>query len=302
MELNDRKKTLNWEQIKIYDERTKAEGILRNDTADFYRGRWISSMGQAEFDAWLASHPKQKTIACKAHGDYLATLKSSSRLGGVIIYSSCEKCEQRAHQIIDEIINNEPDRLKRQAEELIETSLLASGVDSNYMRARASKAIDYGNGVFAMLAGFLSVEASLIVLGACGIGKSFFGYALVEKYIREGKQAKVIKARDLVSTYKGKQLASGFTRTNDFENILEQIRGLDLIVLDEIDDGLHDSVAVRELVGYADSTGLRMVIVGNCAPEDLFASLGEKTASRLQRYASINIGNRLADLRAVKKS
>lgn len=293
---------LNFEQSRIYDERTKAEGLLRNGATDFFKGKWLSSMGQAEFDAWLASQPKQKTITCKVHGDYVAHYKTASRLGGIVVYSSCPKCLERAEEIKREIINNEPDRLKRQAEELIETSLLASGVDSNYMRARASKAIDYGNGVFAMLAGFLSVEASLIVLGACGIGKSFFGYALVEKYIREGKQAKVIKARDLVSTYKGKQLASGFTRTNDFENILEQIRGLDLIVLDEIDDGLHDSAAVRELVGYADSTGLRMVIVGNCAPEDLFASLGEKTASRLQRYASINIGNRLADLRAVKKS
>lgn len=293
---------LNFEQRRIYDERTKAEGLLRNGATDFFKGKWLSSMGKAEFDAWLASQPKQKTITCKAHGDYVAHYKTASRLGGIVVYSSCPKCLERAEEIKREIINNEPDRLKRQAEELIETSLLASGVDSNYMRARESKAIDYGNGVFAMLAGFLSVEASLIVLGACGIGKSFFGYALVEKYIREGKQAKVIKARDLVSTYKGKQLASGFTRTNDFENILEQIRGLDLIVLDEIDDGLHDSAAVRELVGYADSTGLRMVIVGNCAPEDLFASLGEKTASRLQRYASINIGNRLADLRAVKKS
>ena len=293
---------LNFEQRSIYDERTKAEGLLRNGATDFFKGKWLSSMGKAEFDSWIASQPKQKTITCKAHGDYVAHYKTASRLGGMIVYSSCPKCIERAEEIKREIINNEPDRLKRQAEELIETSLLASGVDSNYMQARASKAIDYSSGVFAMLAGFLSVEVSLIVLGACGIGKSFFGYALVEKYIREGKQAKVIKARDLVSTYKGKQLASGFTRTNDFENILEQIRGLDLIVLDEIDDGLHDSAAVRELVGYADSTGLRMVIVGNCAPEDLFASLGEKTASRLQKYASINIGNKLADLRAVKKS
>lgn len=293
---------LNFEQRIIYDERIKAEGLLRNGATDFFKGKWLSSMRQAEFDAWLASQPKQKTIACKAHGDYVAHYKTASRLGGMIVYSSCPKCIERAEEIKREIVSNEPDRMKLAAEERVEASLWASGVDSNYMQARGSKAIDYNGGVFAMLAGFLSVEASLIVLGACGIGKSFFGYALVEKYIREGKEAKVIKAKDLVSAYKSKTLASGFTRTNDFENIAELIRGQDLIVLDEIDDGLHDSAAVRELVSYADSVGLRMVILGNCAPEDLFASLGEKTASRLQRYASINIGNKLADLRASKKS
>ena len=287
---------LNYEQSKIYDERTKAEGLLRNGATDFFKGKWLSSMGKAEFDSWLASQPKQKTITCKAHGDYVAHYKTASRLGGMIVYSSCPKCIERAEEIKREIINNEPDRLRQEAEDMLEVGLLASGADASYMQARKG-GIDFSRGVFSNLSGFFGAQDSLVLLGACGIGKSFFAYALVEKYLREKKEAKVIKARDLVSDFKSTLLDSGFSRTNDFKNVIDRVRGLDLIIIDEIDDALHDSTAIRELINYTDSNGIRVVIIGNCSAKDLDIGVGDKTASRLKKFISIDFGNKIPDLR-----
>lgn len=202
-------------------------------------------------------------------------------IAGVKIYKNCPKCEE---DIKKENENKERDFISKQKEikkELFLKELENRGCNKQYLSKRDS--LDYNIGAFKELRGFLEVKdknfinnESAIILGSCGIGKSFFSYKMIEVGLLIGKNIKCFKMLELISIYK--------KSFSNFEKIEAIIIYLDCLIIDEIDDGFGNSEVIKQLVSFCYDKGIRLMILGNCDLKYLFNNLEPKTISRLHTF------------------
>lgn len=238
---------------------------------------------------------------CEKHNlDYEP--KEICKVMGNPIYSKCPKCQEA----IDLAIKRENEKAVFEAQEALraqrERSLLNAGVSERYLSEGFKetefsrthhKYLDFENGDF-------KVKNNLIILGGCGIGKSFFCFRMVEIALKLKKKFLFIKAKDLRDRYKQSRF-DGFLKYNSMVNIEGILRDLDCIIIDEIDDTFDDLEFFKQVVSFCYDKMIRLIVAGNCDPTTFKNKVEEKTYSRLAG-SSLFKGNDFRDLRQEKEA
>lgn len=238
---------------------------------------------------------------CETHNkDYISTpfLKTTR---GTILYTECPDCardreERRKKEHIDKI-----QTMKIEKTELRNSVLRARGCGKRFISMISQIKKDtqlIRNG----LSKFLEVDASskkflinenLIVLGCCGIGKTFFGNMMVVKAYEMGLKYVCFTAFELSCAYKSKDIG-GFSRTNSFDNLMDLIGDADCLIIDEIDYFLRGSKDVRDeealhhISQICEKEDIRLIILGNCNKSELKDGIPPKVSSRLAGASVIN--------------
>lgn len=233
---------------------------------------------------------KPKNTKCEKHDlEFLAIPKF--KMFDQVIYSECPECAK------DRELERERLEIERKREELAyrevkkENALLSRGCGKKYLRLRNGLKSD--TELFAKgLSQFLDVDGSdfvrkddLIILGCCGIGKTFFGNLIVEKALELEKNYIISTAFELVSIYKNTTI-NGFNRTNSFENLVDFLDGVDCLIIDEIDyflrgsKDIRDDEALHHIAQICEKDDVRTIILGNCTRKELKEAMPPKVYSR----------------------
>lgn len=253
-------------------------------------------------------------VLCPTHkAHYKAVAKY--KFFNSIAYTECPQCAK----------DREDEKKKREAELERERAILKHkayiealrerGCGEDYIKGR--ERISYDTPLFmsrlsdCRLVDFIKHKegeflntSNLIILGGCGIGKTFFSYRLIDEALKIGKNYKIITAFELVGLYtNGKK--EGFSRLNNSENIVEFLNDVDCVVLDEIDFIFKETRSLREkealeiLAHYCSKNSIRTIILGNCSIEELPKYLDRKVLSRFSSGEVVN-GWGMQDLRVAK--
>lgn len=201
---------------------------------------------------------------------------------GMPIFENCPKCEEER-----KIRREKEEKEAKQAEQkaiknAFENRLRSAGVSERYIvegfketefSKRYEKYLELEDGDFKL-------KNNLIFLGGCGIGKSFFCYRMVELAQKNKLNYDFIKARELRDTFKQSKEGSNY-RFNSVDNVEKLVKGLDGIVIDEIDDIFGELEAFKFLISLCYDKMIRIIIIGNCTMEDFKRRVEAKTYSRL---------------------
>lgn len=242
----------------------------------------------------------EEEILCpNDHGIYKAT--PAYQFCSSVIYTSCPKCEE--------------ERLKRREEESIKKAqekknflqeqrlrvLKDRGCDAHYIaRVKNGEEIIKDTEFFKKkIAGMdenvcdlldfsndlqdFKINQNLVILGACGVGKSFLAYAMVD-IAREHDLVYRCKEMSEISSLYRNGGGEGFKNLNSIENLKGLINGLHCLIIDEVDslkkEG-RDLEALSAIIRICNFEGIRLIIMGNCNRTELEEMIDEKIRSRL---------------------
>ena len=234
---------------------------------------------------------KYKTEYCEVHSkNYTSTPYFKTGLCGVL-YSECPECaKDREVKRVQEAKERE-EAIKRAQIEREESILRARGCGKKFLKLRGSLKMDtelMSKGLAKYLehdgSDFLNKDR-LVILGGCGIGKTFFGNMLVETAYKIGLRYVCFNAFELVSAYKSMSI-NGFNRTNSFENLVELLDGVDCLIIDEIDyflrgnKDIRDDETLHHISQICEKDDIRTIILGNCNKQELKEAMPPKVYSR----------------------
>lgn len=216
-------------------------------------------------------------LQCEAHGEFETT--PHVVFSGMVKYRECPKCakERLENEELQKLI-----ALKEREQEAFfkkQNTLLMRGVTQRYLSTKIEN-----NSQIEKLKKHFDTGTNLVILGRCGVGKSFFAYQLVEHYYNKGKVAVVYTANQLRELYECRFYDKA-VRKNSFSNIADKLY-LDCLIIDEIDDNLAAFAPIlRMIASHCDDLMIRMIILGNCDAQYLRDNIDEKTYSRIAREA-----------------
>lgn len=255
----------------------------------------------------LKKIPNRVEQYCEQHSNYISYPIAKIDAFGEVIYSECPHCaKEREIKKLEVEAKIESERKIARENEKIET-LLQRGCGKKYLKYRNNLRSDtelLSNGLAEYLlhnsVDFLKTE-NIILVGGCGIGKTFFANRMVEIAYELGKNYLCITAFELVGIYKSKNI-NGFSRTNSFENIEDLLEEVECVILDEVDYFLRGSKDAREeealhhLAQICERDDKRVILLGNCNRKELKDALPPKVYSRFRGGAVIQ-GWGMKDLR-----
>lgn len=248
-------------------------------------------------------------IGCTTHGVYKAEFVCV--YGDFVKYSQCPICAAE-RQDKEMEIKRQAEAREREASfnNMIET-LQKRGVDNRYIKRVLieGRPLDPAKGAMNCVQKVFSDQMilngteNIILVGNCGVGKSFVGYHMVHRGYMMGINIKAIKLYKLVSLYKYQPITSTFGRTNSPENIEDFLKGTHTLIVDDIDDGFNDDgrVVIKCLIDICYNAGVRLVFIGNCSADSFKQQLEYKSYSRLRNNTKrIELADGLPDLRCEK--
>lgn len=250
---------------------------------------------------------------CQKHGAYKA--KKICDVFGAAIFEDCPDCLREYREEEGRRLEREARENAIEAEKRLVERLKDLGCGGDYINNRfkinektqllskilpdGGKLIDF----FKVRDGDFLKKDNLLLLGSCGIGKTFFACKMVDEALKIGKTYLLLAGFELVSIYQN-STKSGVLRINSAENIEECLKNVDGLIIDEIDFFLREGRTpkekeVLEIVAYYTSkNGIRTISLGNCKAEELRA-LDNKVLSRLASGLVLN-GWGMEDLRRNK--
>lgn len=249
----------------------------------------------------------EQEIFCERHNGTYTAKPFLKTIFGSVIFTECPRCaEDREKERAKESAKRREAILRERHEHRI-SILKARGCGNKYLNMRENlsketQLLSKGLAKYLENDGLDFFEKDrLIVLGGCGIGKTFFGNMLVEIACDLGLNYVCYNAFELAGIYKSTNI-NGFNRTNSFENLVEILNGVDCLIIDEIDYFLRGSKDVRDeealhhISQICEKEDIRMIILGNCNRNELKDGLPPKVFSRLSGGKVIN-GWNMEDLR-----
>lgn len=201
---------------------------------------------------------------------------------GQEIYSKCPECQKEIDKRIEAEKEEEKKRQREAHQRQREAWLLNAGISQRYIQ-EGFKETDFSKTHERYLQvknGDFENTSNLVILGNCGIGKTFFAFRMIEIALQLGKEYKYIRAKELRDLFKQSKI-DGLTRFNSVLNIDAFIGYADGIIVDEIDDIFDDLEVFKQLVAICYDKLKRVIVLGNCDSEDFKKRVEEKTYSRL---------------------
>lgn len=250
---------------------------------------------------------QEQEIFCEKHSGTYTAKPFLKTIFGSVIFTECPKCkEDRDKERATESEKRREAILREKHKHRI-SILKARGCGNKYLNMRENlsketQLLSKGLAKYLENDGLDFFEKDrLIVLGGCGIGKTFFGNMLVEIAYDMGLKYVCYNAFEMAGIYKSTNI-NGFNRTNSFENLVEILDGVDCLIIDEIDyflrgsKDIRDDEALHHVSQICEKEDIRMIILGNCNRNELKDGLPPKVFSRLTGGKVIN-GWNMEDLR-----
>lgn len=250
---------------------------------------------------------------CELHGTYLA--RPIAKFGVLVIYSRCPSCEKEREEAKRlEAEKALQEKRKREYAEFVEI-LKLRGCGMDYIKKRSSLKFDTEllNQKISdehCLVDFLRIEnndflinKNLILLGACGIGKTFFACKMVEEALKIKKKYVLLASFELVSIYANGNREDSFSKFNSADNVFNFLEDVDCVILDEIDYCFRSQRNAKEKEAldifshYVSKNDIRVIVMGNCTATELIDNLDHKVFSRLAKGKVIE-GWNIDDMRA----
>ena len=250
---------------------------------------------------------------CKKHGVYKA--KKICDVFGASIFEDCPDCLREYREEEGRRLEREAREKAVEAEKRLVERLKDLGCGGDYINNRfklneqtqlLSKSLPDGGKLIDFLKvkdGDFLKKDNLLLLGSCGIGKTFFACKMVDEAFKIGKTYLLLAGFELVSIYQN-STKRGVLKINSAENIEECLQNVDGLIIDEIDFFLRDGRTAKEkevleiVTHYTSKNGIRTISLGNCKVEELEA-LDRKVLSRLASGLVLN-GWGMNDLRMKK--
>ena len=254
-----------------------------------------------------------KEKMCEKHGVFKA--QKLCEVFGVVVFQKCPDCLAEYHQAEKKRLEQEAREKAIEAERRFVEVLKDLGCGIDYIKKRStldnqtqllSKPLKKGGKLIDFLQvkdGDFLKKDNILLLGSCGIGKTFFACRMVEEALKVGKTYLLLAGFELVSIYQN-STKSGVLRINSAENIEDYLQNVDGIIIDEIDFFLRDGRTAKEkevleiVTHYTSKNGIRTISLGNCKAKELEA-LDSKVLSRLASGLVLN-GWGMNDLRMKK--
>lgn len=247
---------------------------------------------------------------CEKHQEHY-TAKPFVKIifGNSILYTECQKCREDREKA-KELEERERLEARRKKELALREEILSSrGCGKKYLKARREKSIKSDTELMKKgLVDFLKIDCDnfekkekLVVLGGCGIGKTFFGNLMVELAYELNLKYLCYTAFELASIYKSTNI-NGFNRTNSFENLQELLEDADGLIIDEFDyfmrgsKDVRDEEALHHIAQICEKEDIRTIILGNCNRKELKEMMPQKVYSRFAGGSVIG-GWNMKDLR-----
>lgn len=247
---------------------------------------------------------------CETHSKSYKSAPFLKTAFGTILYSECPDCA-KDREIKRQ--KEEKERIEAQKREQLERKkaiLRLRGCGNKFLNMRENLRLDTEL-MSKGLARYLEHDGSdfinkdkLVILGGCGVGKTFFGNMLVDTAYDLGLNYVCFNAFELVGIYKSKTI-NGFNRTNSFENLVELLESVDCLIIDEIDYFLRGSKDIRDdetlhhISQICEKEDIRTIILGNCNKEELREAMPPKVYSRFTGGKPIG-GWNMQDMRVKK--
>lgn len=247
---------------------------------------------------------------CETHQKAYKSLPITKTMFGTILYSECPECakDRELRKMQEE--REKQEAFRREQEEREKTILRNRGCGNKFLKMRDSLKMDtelMGKGLLKYLendgSNFVDRDR-LIILGGCGIGKTFFGNMLVDTAFKMGLNYVCLNAFELASAYRSTNI-NGFNRTNSFENLADILDSVDCLIIDEIDyflranKDIRDEETLHHITQICEKEDIRIIVLGNCNRNELKEGLPPKVFSRLTGGKVIN-GWNMQDMRVKK--
>ena len=221
--------------------------------------------GAAPSSPWQAT-----TENCELHGKFAVNVRDEK--GNVRYFApGCPACrnQRNVEQLLK--ISAQPKRFLHCTFEnfLCETS--AQEVVRMYC-------MEYAKG----FKGFCSLGASLLLCGSSGTGKNHLSFAISKQILLDGFSVLRIKAAQYLDAFWGKSF-------EDREHWLEELAGVDLLVIDEIGRSSNAKAAQDaffRLIDMRYENMLPCLLTTNLNRDDLIGTLGAATYERLKENGS----------------
>lgn len=227
-------------------------------------------------------YPDKMNFECEKHGSYVSDLCGYLPVMDKLGYSGCPSCDEERKSLEEKkkIVVDEEKKINDR------NNLLLRGISKRFLEEEGQlrhttffnthkKYLEFNDNNFL-------INKNMIILGGCGIGKSYFSYMLIKLAYKINKIYVCMKAKDLQSLFKSKTLSNGFTRTNSIDNLQPMLSEVDCLIIDEIDDIFGDMECFKQVVSYLYDECKRIIVIGNCNQEQLKDHIELKTYSRLQ--------------------
>lgn len=244
---------------------------------------------------------EEESIICpNEHGVYKAT--PAYQFLSSVIYTSCPKCEEARLQRREQEAFKKREEEKNSLKEHRLRVLKDRGCDAHYIRMVKNDCEVVKNTEFfnKKLAGRqesvcdlldfsddlqdFKINQNLIILGACGVGKSFLAYSLVDVAREKGLFYKCMEMSEIASLYRNGE-GEGFKNINSIENLKKLVNGLNCLIIDEVDTSLkregRDLESLSAIIRLCNFEGVRLIIMGNCNRSEFEELVEEKIKSRL---------------------
>jgi len=128
-------------------------------------------------------------------------------------------------------------------------------------------------------------HSSLWILGPFGTGKTHLASALVTTlYLEDGVAARIVTPKALI-----RQLRDTWGQRGKEQALLEDLAGLDVLVLDDVGTSFGSDAEIVQLFEVIDmrySRARPTLLTSNLSPSQLRATLGDRTYDRLRHGAS----------------
>lgn len=248
----------------------------------------------------LSEKYQKIAFECKKHGAFEAVVLGISMEKNIIFTSKCPLCQYHRAEALEKMREEDERERKAQERAIFKQTMIGCGVSLEFFDEREK--FNDTIGILPRLThcqtkqgvkNFLEVSEqdfrhkdNILLFGVCGIGKSVFGYRLIEIAHALGKTYKMIKVTQLIKKAKNYNF--------DLAYFLEDV---DCIIIDEIDDGFGDLIAFNELVSYTRENNIRLIVIGNCSIEGFLNAVVPKVRSRLSGAVAIQADANMDDLR-----
>lgn len=150
---------------------------------------------------------------------------------------------------------------------------------------------------------FPAVNSNLMLTGAPGLGKTFLSACIAREVAEKGYSVFYETSASALGAFERQQFAKDIAERDEASNIVKQLLGCDLLILDDLGTEFTTPAVLSALYSLINSRLIAkkpMVINSNLMPEDLSQRYTPAIASRLNYdfQTLYFIGN---DIRAIKK-
>lgn len=204
------------------------------------------------------------------------------------LYTNCPKCQEEYKAQKEKEREEQVERRRLETIKYDNQCFLHRGISKRFIKdyqANKIKSIDLDNQLTSKEIPLKEVltyknDESLVMLGSCGIGKSYLAYRMIVEAFNNYCYFKIKSLDSLVNIYRLTEY-----NPNSFQNIIDFMHDDTGLIVDEIDNAGDIGIKIlNHIINYCYDNCIKLVLIGNCDLESFFSMLDNKSKSRIKEF------------------